>query len=70
MNLDLADDAEAALTGIELGYRCGRNQLVDVLRQLRSMGTHHVKLNLGAGPRPVMEVIEEIGSFVIDKLNE
>ncbi|MDI9677257.1 LLM class flavin-dependent oxidoreductase, partial [Burkholderia cenocepacia] len=51
-------------TALSLGYATGRRALVDILRDMRAAGTHHVTLNLGSD-RPVREVIEEIAEHVL-----
>jgi hypothetical protein len=38
--------------------------LIDILRDMRASGTHHVTLNPGSD-RPVREVIEEIAEHVL-----
>lgn len=68
MNLDLLDDAAAPATTIELGYRCGRMELVRLLSAMREAGVHHVMFNLAPGRRGVAEVIDEIGSDVIPSI--
>ncbi|MGO4328104.1 TIGR03571 family LLM class oxidoreductase [Cupriavidus sp. 2TAF22] len=65
MRLDLDANPDAPATPIPLGYHVGRRGLVDVLRDMRESGTHHVSLNLPASGRPPREVIEEIAAEVL-----
>lgn len=64
MRLDLATHPDTPATALSLGYATGRRALVDILRDMRTAGTHHVTLNLGSD-RPVREVIEEIAEHVL-----
>lgn len=54
---------------IHLGFRSGRNALVEHLIALRRFGVNHVALNLKYGRRPAAEVLEEIGQEVLPALN-
>ncbi|MDR6502121.1 luciferase-type oxidoreductase [Burkholderia ambifaria] len=64
MRLDLAAHPDAPATALSLGYATGRRALVDILRDMRTAGTHHVTLNPGAD-RPAREVIEELAEHVL-----
>ncbi|MCG8443479.1 MAG: LLM class oxidoreductase [Caulobacterales bacterium] len=63
--IDLTDDPDAAPSPIFLGFRLGRNRLIDHLHQLNGLGVHHVMFNLRHSVRPAREVIEELGSDVL-----
>jgi len=63
--IDLSDDPKAAATPIHLGYRLGRDRLLDLLHHLQQIGVNHVGLNLKYGRRPAAEVLEEIGQEVL-----
>ena len=65
MRLDLAADPGAPATPIDLGYRAGRDALIDVLEALREMGVHHVSLNLRLEERPADAIIEELAAHVL-----
>ncbi|MGQ7243156.1 TIGR03571 family LLM class oxidoreductase [Salinicola sp. V024] len=65
MRLDLAADAGAPATPIDLGYRTGRDALIQKLEALREMGVHHVSLNLRLEERPADAIIEELAAHVL-----
>ena len=62
---DLDSDADAPL---ETGGRVlqgGRHALIDFLASQREAGLNHVVLNLKPTRRPALEVLEELGRYVI-----
>lgn len=63
--IDLAESRHAAPTPIHLGFRLGRDALIDLLRALQTSGVHHVVLNLKYGHRPAAEVLEELDNEVL-----
>lgn len=63
--IDLVDNPNGAATPIHLGYRLGRNRLIELLQHLRVIGVNHVGLNLKYGERPAAEVLEEVGQEVL-----
>lgn len=63
--IDIVDEPDAAPKAIHLGFKSGRNHLINHLRQLEELGVNHVILNLKYSSRPAGEVIQEIGEFVI-----
>ena len=63
--VDLTDKADEGPRPIHLGFRSGRNHMINHLNQLEEIGVEHVILNLKYGSRPACEVIQEIGEFVI-----
>lgn len=63
--VDLTDDPNAAPEPIHLGFKMGRNLLIDLLRQLREVGVNHVAINLKYSTRPAAEALEEIGREVL-----
>ena len=63
--IDLTDAPDEPATPIHLGYRVGRNGLLQHLEALQSMGVNHVLFNVKFSTRPVDEVIEELREFVI-----
>ncbi|WP_110692466.1 TIGR03571 family LLM class oxidoreductase [Salinicola halophyticus] len=65
IRLDLAADAGAPATPIDLGYRTGRDALIQRLEALREMGVHHVSLNLRLEERPADAIIEELAAHVL-----
>lgn len=63
--IDLADDPKAPKSEIFLGFRLGRETLIDHLSRLRDLGANHVAFNLRHSTRPEAEVIEELGAEVL-----
>ncbi len=63
--VDLVDDPNGTATPIHLGYRLGRNRLIDLLQHLQAIGVNHVGLNFKYGSRPAADVLEEIGQYVL-----
>lgn len=63
--IDLSLDPDEPPRPIHLGYRLGRNVLVQLLTTLREIGVGHVVLNLKYGQRPASEVLNEVGEFVL-----
>lgn len=63
--IDLTTKPDAEPEPIHLGFRLGRNRLVEFLQALQDIGVNHVVLNLKYGNRPAAEVLEEIGEEVL-----
>lgn len=63
--IDLAESRYAAPAPIHLGFRLGRDPLIDLLQSLEKSGVNHVALNLKYGRRPAGEVLEELGAEVL-----
>ncbi|WP_126425195.1 LLM class oxidoreductase [Brevibacillus marinus] len=63
--IDLTEDPNHAPIPIHLGFRIGRNPLIEYIRSLKTAGVNHVIINLKYGHRPVEEVIEELGEEVL-----
>lgn len=63
--IDLVEDPHATPKPIHLGFRLGRNALLDLLKNLEAKGVNHVILNLKYGSRPANEVLEELGAEVL-----
>jgi luciferase-type oxidoreductase len=68
--IDLAENPSAEPVPIHLGYRLGRNSLLEILYELRHVGVNHVVFNLKYGNRPAAEVIEELAEFVLPHFND
>ena len=64
----LVDNPNSAATPIHLGYRLGRDRLIELLQYLRDIGVNHVGLILKYGERPTTEVLEEVGQEVLPLL--
>jgi len=63
--VDLTEDPNHPPIPIHLGFRVGRNILIEFLESLKNIGVNHVIINLKYGHRPVEEVIEELGEEVV-----
>lgn len=68
--IDLADAPAEPPRPIHLGFRSGRDFLLDFLNELSGAGVNHVILNLKYGRRAAGEVLEEIGREVLPRLGE
>ncbi|UIF91002.1 hypothetical protein [Cupriavidus sp. UYPR2.512] len=68
IHLDLVDNPSTEAEPIELGLRSGRRALIDYLKRLETNGVAHAMLQLGPGPRPLLEVVEELGTAVLPAL--
>ena len=63
--VDLAEDPNAIPQRIHLGYRVGRNGLVQMFEILRQAGCNHIVMNLKYGMRPASDVVEELAEFIL-----
>jgi len=63
--IDLVEHPDEPATPIHLGQRVGRNGLIAHLEALQAIGVNHVFFNVKFSSRPVSEVIEELGEYVI-----
>lgn len=63
--VDLTDDPDTPPSPIFLGFRFGRNRLIEHLNGLKDLGVHHVMFNLRHSTRPAGDVIEELGAEVL-----
>jgi luciferase-type oxidoreductase len=66
--IDLSTAADHPPTPIHLGWRLGRNALLDLLAAYRTIGVEHILINLKLSSRPADEVVDEIGSEIIPVL--
>ncbi|HEY0124973.1 MAG TPA: LLM class oxidoreductase [Rhizobium sp.] len=65
MFIDLAEEPDAAPEPIFLGYRLGRNRLIEELQGFARAGVHHVTFNLRHSQRPAGEVMAELAEYVL-----
>ncbi|USL31420.1 LLM class oxidoreductase [Priestia megaterium] len=65
MHLDLAEDPNEMPTPIRLGFRAGRNALVELLSIYKEIGVNHLFFALFDSKRPAEEVIHELGEEVL-----
>lgn len=63
--IDLADDPDEPPRPIHLGFRFGRNPLIDHLHALQEIGVNHVTFNLRFCKRPIEAVLDELAEYVI-----
>lgn len=63
--LDLSERANEAPKPITIGYRTGYRFLIDYLHANQDAGVNHIIINLKESKRPVKEVIQELGEFVL-----
>ncbi len=63
--IDLTEDPQARPTPIHLGYRLGRQALLEHLQALREIGVNHVTFNIRFSTRPVPDVVAELSEHVI-----
>jgi luciferase-type oxidoreductase len=68
--IDLSDEPNEPYIPIHLGYRLGREALVELLLKLRNYGVNHVALNLKYGSRPAREVLTELIAHVLPRIEE
>ena len=65
MHLDLSEDPNEPPTPIRLGYRTGRNALIELLDLYHNIGVNHLFLALFDGKRPANDVLDELGEEVL-----
>ncbi len=65
MKLDLSERVDEPPTEVPLGYRTGREGLIEILMKARESGTHHVSFNLAESRRPPADVIAELAEYVL-----
>ncbi|UUF12440.1 MULTISPECIES: LLM class oxidoreductase [Flavobacterium] len=65
--IDLSVQPDDPLQPIHLGYKLGRNVLLELLELLESIGVNHVILSLKYSQRPAGEVIEELRKYVVPR---
>ncbi|WP_141680245.1 TIGR03571 family LLM class oxidoreductase [Bacillus sp. FJAT-26390] len=65
MHLDLVEDPDEDATPIRLGFKVGRNKLIELLGLYKDIGVNHLFFALFDSQRPADEVIQELGEFVL-----
>ncbi|MDO4229986.1 MAG: LLM class oxidoreductase [Capnocytophaga sp.] len=68
--IDLVDNPDFEPQKMDLGFRLGRNYLIDMFSTLQKVGVNHTMLVLKYSSRPVDEVLDEIGREVLPQLNK
>lgn len=66
--IDLMEDPNFKPVNIDLGFRLGRNYLIDMFLTLRKIGVNHIILVLKHSSRPVDVILNEIGREVLPEL--
>ncbi|MED3550654.1 LLM class oxidoreductase [Cytobacillus praedii] len=65
MHLDLSEDPNEMPAPIRLGFRIGRNRLIELLNIYKEIGVNHLFFALFDSRRPAEEVIQELGEEVL-----
>jgi len=63
--LELMEDPDHPLEKIPAGYRTGRNRAVELLEEYRKAGVNHIMFGLSKNERPVTEIMQELGEYVL-----
>lgn len=63
--IDLTEDPDELPKSIHLGYRLGRNSLIEFLKKLESIGVNHVAFNIKFSSKPADEVLDELATYVV-----
>ena len=66
--IDLMDNPDFEPIKMDLGFRLGRNYLVDMFQTLEKIGVNHTMLVFKYCTRPAGEVLEEIGKEILPQL--
>ncbi|WP_411844163.1 LLM class oxidoreductase [Salinicoccus sp. HZC-1] len=65
--VDLSERAGEAPKPRQIGFRAGRNFLIDYLNAYQEAGVNHMMIGLKESSRPAEEVIQELGEYVVPK---
>lgn len=68
--IDLMEDPDFEPVEMDLGFRLGRNYLIDMFLALKKIGVNHIMLVLKYCSRPVDVVLDEIGREVLPQLKK
>ncbi|QIZ11029.1 LLM class oxidoreductase [Priestia megaterium] len=63
--VDLTEDPNQPPTPIHLGFRIGRNRLIEYIDHLKFTGVNHIIIVLKNSKRPASDVIQELGEEVV-----
>lgn len=63
--VDLTEDPDQEPTPIHLGFRIGRNRLIEYIHHLKLTGVNHIIIVLKNSRRPASEVIQELGEEIV-----
>lgn len=65
--IDLTENPDEQPHPIHLGYRLGRNALIEHLTNLREIGVNHVSFNVRFSSRSVQAVLDELCEYVVPR---
>ncbi|KAB2334901.1 TIGR03571 family LLM class oxidoreductase [Cytobacillus depressus] len=63
--IDLSENPDETPTNIPLGFRLGRNHLLELLYKFQAIGVNHLAFVPYFATRPVEEMIQEIGEEIL-----
>ncbi|MGE7667197.1 LLM class oxidoreductase [Ureibacillus composti] len=63
--VDLTENPNEPPTPIHLGFRIGRNMLIEYINHLKLTGVNHIIIVLKNSKRPASDVIQELGEEVV-----
>lgn len=69
-HLNLLEDTEAPLSVQRFGGSVGRTGLIKLLKDYEKAGVNHMALQLRSSGRPIEDVINEIGHYVLPEFKE
>lgn len=67
--IDLVEDPNFEPQKMDLGFRLGRNYLIDMFQTLKDLGVNHTILVLRYATRPMDVILDEIGREVLPNIN-
>src|SRR5699024_4951881 len=65
LHIDLAENADEDPTYMRLGFRSGRNFLLEHLKELERIGVNHVILGFKNAKRPAADIIQELAEEIV-----
>lgn len=67
--IDLVEDPNFEPQKMDLGFRLGRNYLIDMFQALKDLGVNHAILVFRYATRPMDVILDEIGREVLPNIN-
>lgn len=65
LRIDLSNNPNETVKPIKGGYRLGRKALLQVLKAYESINTNHIILTFTNENRPIKDMIEEVGTYIV-----